>query len=175
MEALRYTLLESPLGPVLVAGTGEGLRRINFQHGDAPLPIPPEWEQDDAALAEAAAQLRAYFAGRLRVFDLPLRPEGTPFQKRVWQALRGIPYGQTRTYGQLAHSLGQPTAARAVGAANGKNPLPIVVPCHRVIGGTGALTGFHGGLRLKEFLLALERRHGSPAPAQTELGLAHDA
>lgn len=173
MDVLRYTLVESPLGPVLVAGNGQGLCRINFQHGDAPYPIPPEWERDDAAFTEAAAQLRAYFMGRLRVFSLPLHPKGTPFQQRVWEQLRAIPYSETRTYGQLARILGRPTASRAVGAANGRNPLPIVVPCHRVIGSNGTLTGFHGGVRLKEFLLTLERRHAHPPPAQTELALAH--
>ena len=169
MVALRYTLVESPLGPILVAGGGQGLRRINFQAGNAPLEIPPQWERDDEALRDAAQQLRAYFAGSLRTFELPLRAEGTPFQHRVWEQLRAIPYGETRTYGELAGRLGQPTASRAVGAANGQNPLPIVVPCHRVIGSTGKLTGFYGGVHLKDFLLGLERRHAHGASVQTEL------
>jgi methylated-DNA-[protein]-cysteine S-methyltransferase len=169
MEALRYTLVPSPLGPVLVAGTPAGLRRINFQDGNAPVTIPADWERDDGALEDAADQLRAYFAGRLRTFELPFAPEGTPFQQQVWAQLRAIPYGETRTYGQLAHNLGRPTASRAVGAANGQNPLPIVVPCHRVIGSTGKLTGFYGGLHLKEYLLALEAKHARKPSPQTEL------
>src|SRR5690606_32489233 len=102
-------------------------------------------------------QLGAYFAGELQAFDLPLAPEGTPFQRTVWQALQSIPYGQTISYGELAQEIGRPTASRAVGAANGRNPLPIVIPCHRVIGGNGSLTGYGGGLRFKKALLSLER------------------
>lgn len=169
MEALRYTLVDTPLGLVLVAGNEGSIKRINFQHGNAPVKIPKDWERDDAALVDAADQLRAYFAGRLRTFELPLQAGGTPFQQRVWGQLRKIPYGETRTYGQLAQKLGKPTASRAVGAANGQNPLPIVVPCHRVIGSTGALTGFYGGVHLKEFLLDHERRHAGKRPAQGEL------
>lgn len=169
MEALRYTLVESPLGPVLVAGDAEGIRRINFQSGNAPMKIPRDWERDDAALRDAIDQLRAYFAGRLRTFELRLAPGGTPFQQSVWDQLLAIPYGETRTYGQLAKKLGNPTASRAVGAANGQNPLPIVVPCHRVIGSTGKLTGFYGGIHLKEFLLGLEARTSRKPSPQTEL------
>lgn len=170
MDAFRYTLVETPLGPVLVAGDDQGIGRINFQDGNAPLEIPGNWEHDDAALCDAADQLRAYFAGRLKVFELPLHPRGTAFQEQVWAQLRAIPYGETRTYGQLAKNLGMPTGARAVGAANGQNPLPIVVPCHRVIGSTGKLTGFYGGLHLKEFLLNHERHHEPlPAPPQSRL------
>ncbi len=169
MDARRYTLVDSPLGPILVAGDGQGLRRINFQAGNAPVVIPADWERDDAALHDAAGQLRAYFAGRLHAFELTLNPQGTPFQQQVWRELRAIPYGETRTYGHLAERLGRPTASRAVGAANGRNPLPIVVPCHRVIGSTGKLTGFHGGLHLKDFLLGLERRHAHQPAVQTEL------
>ncbi len=169
MDALRYTLVDSPLGPILVAGDERGLRRINFQAGNAPVEVSPEWQRDDWSLRDTTEQLRAYFAGRLRTFELRLDAEGTPFQQRVWGELRAIPYGETRTYGQLAENLGQPSASRAVGAANGQNPLPIVVPCHRVIGSTGKLTGFHGGLHLKEFLLGLERRHAHQPSVQTEL------
>ncbi len=104
----------------------------------------------------ATRQLREYFAGERREFELPLDPRGSEFQKRVWSALRNIPYGTTISYGELAHRVGQPTAARAVGAANGRNPIPIVIPCHRVIGKDGSLTGFGGGLPLKERLLELE-------------------
>jgi methylated-DNA-[protein]-cysteine S-methyltransferase len=105
----------------------------------------------------------------LHTFELPLAAEGTPFQHQVWTQLVAIPYGETRTYGQLAHGLGMPTGARAVGSANGSNPLPIVVPCHRVIGSTGKLTGFYGGVHLKQFLLDLERRHARRQRPQTEL------
>lgn len=169
MDALRYTLVDSPLGPILVAGDEQGLRRINFQDGNAPFEVPPGWQRDDWPLRDAAQQLRAYFAGTLHAFELPLHPLGTAFQQSVWQQLRAIPYGETRSYGQLAQRLGRPSASRAVGAANGQNPLPIVVPCHRVIGSTGKLTGFHGGVHLKEFLLGLERRNAHGPTVQTEL------
>lgn len=117
---------------------------------------PAEDDPTDRLLAEAVRQLDAYFAGELRAFDLPLRPGGTPFQLTVWEALRRIPYGTTMSYGQLAASIGRPAAARAVGGANHHNPLAIVVPCHRVIGADGALTGYGGGLGLKKALLAIE-------------------
>ncbi len=156
---MRYALTDSPLGPILVAGDESGLRRINFQRGTAPQPVEPDWILDAAAMGRAIEQLGAYFAGQLRQFDLRLAPRGTPFQQRVWQALRGIPYGQTATYGQIAARLGKPGGARAVGGANGRNPLPIVVPCHRVVAAQGKLGGFTGGLDLKRGLLALEERH----------------
>jgi methylated-DNA-[protein]-cysteine S-methyltransferase len=116
------------------------------------------WKRDDAALSEARAQLQAYFAGELRGFELPLAAEGTPFQQRVWRALCDIPYGETISYGELARRIGQPAAARAVGLANGQNPIAIVVPCHRVIGANGSLTGYGGGLERKRWLLAHESR-----------------
>ena len=166
MEALRYATLDSPLGPVLVAADAAGLCRISFQAGTRPVQPVAGWVRDDAALADALTQLRAYFAGRLQRFELPLSARGTPFQERVWQALRGIPYGRTISYGELARRVGQPTAARAVGAANGRNPLPVVVPCHRVIGASGQLTGFTGGLTLKAGLLALEQARPLDGPGQ---------
>lgn len=173
MEALHYTTVDSPLGPVLVAADAAGLRHIAFQRGTRAVQPPPEWQPDDGPacppLAEAVRQLHAYFAGDLRTFDLPLAPRGTPFQQRVWEALCTIPYGETISYGQLAGRIGRPTASRAVGAANGRNPLPIVVPCHRVIGSSGELTGFGGGLHLKEGLLALERTHCPGAAVQASL------
>jgi methylated-DNA-[protein]-cysteine S-methyltransferase len=112
--------------------------------------------RDDGAFADAIAQLRAYFAGELRTFELPLAPHGTPFQRRVWDALLAIPYGTTTTYGRLAQQLGDPRAVRAVGLANGRNPIPIIIPCHRVIGANGSLIGYGGGLERKQWLLERE-------------------
>jgi methylated-DNA-[protein]-cysteine S-methyltransferase len=152
-----YTTIDSPIGPILLVGDGPNLTQLNFQAGTNPTKIRADWQQDSAPFAEAVSQLQAYFAGELRLFDLPLRPKGTPFQQQVWQQLRAIPYGETRSYGALAQRLGKPGAARAVGLANGANPLPLIVPCHRVIGSNGRLTGYGGGLAIKEALLNLER------------------
>ncbi len=158
----RYLHLDSPIGILTLAADDDGLRRIDF-----PPPRPPpagaDWhEGSNAVLEQACAQLREYFAGARRVFDLPLSPHGTPFQREVWTALAAIPYGDTWSYRDLAARVGRPEAMRAVGAANGRNPLPIVLPCHRVIGADGSLTGFGGGLPTKAFLLRLE---GARAPA----------
>jgi methylated-DNA-[protein]-cysteine S-methyltransferase len=139
-----------------LTAVGGALTAIDF---GAPAGFADGAPAADPVLAEAARQLDAYFAGDLREFSLPLRPSGTPFQLSVWEALREIPYGETATYGDLARSVGRPTAARAVGRANGQNPLPIVVPCHRVIGTDGTLTGYAGGLSFKQALLALESGH----------------
>lgn len=155
-DELRYELLDGPFGRVLLLAGAQGLRRIHFQAGPAPLDIAPGWTRDPAALAEAAAQLEAYFAGEREAFDLPLDPRGTPFQREVWAELRRIPYGQTRSYAQLAAALGRPEASRAVGAANGGNPLAVVIPCHRVLGADGALRGYAGGTAIKAGLLQLE-------------------
>jgi methylated-DNA-[protein]-cysteine S-methyltransferase len=149
-----YTWMESPVGRLLLATDEAGLRKVLF--GGEP---QASWREDPAPLAETVRQLRAYFAGELRDFDLPLAPEGTPFQLRVWRELRNIPYGQTISYGELARRVGSPKGSRAVGLANGANPISIVVPCHRVIGSNGKLTGYGGGLENKERLLALEREH----------------
>lgn len=119
--------------------------------------VPQDWVAESKPFTEAARQLAAYFAGELREFDLPLAPAGTPWQLRVWRALTTIPYGETAGYGQLAGELGKPTASRAVGTANGRNPISVIVPCHRVIGANGSLTGYAGGLERKEYLLTLER------------------
>jgi methylated-DNA-[protein]-cysteine S-methyltransferase len=146
-----YDTIESPLGELLLVGDGRALTGVHMDGAPA-----ADWERDHAALREAADQLRAYFAGELREFDLPLAPHGTPFQQVVWAALREIPYGETITYAELAAAVGRAGAARAVGAANGRNPISIVVPCHRVIGTGGALTGYGGGLRRKRLLLDLE-------------------
>jgi methylated-DNA-[protein]-cysteine S-methyltransferase len=146
--------MESPVGALLLEGDEQGISGILFRKegmgGPDSAPKP---------LREAVRQLKAYFAGDLRVFDLPLRMEGTPFQITVWNTLRGIPYGETISYGELARRIGNPKGSRAVGLANGSNPISIVVPCHRVIGSNGKLTGYGGGLENKELLLGLERRH----------------
>jgi methylated-DNA-[protein]-cysteine S-methyltransferase len=154
-----YTIVDSPLGPILLAGNNEGLRELNFQEGKRPTPIGADWEKNAVPFAETIAQLQAYFAGELQEFDLPLAPTGTPFQITVWRELQAIPYGETISYGELARRIGKPKAARAVGLANGANPLPLVVPCHRVVGSDGRLTGYGGGLPIKEALLAHERSH----------------
>lgn len=158
MGATCYAQIESPLGPLLLAANEEGLRRIEFPKGKRVAPPDPAWREDSGPLKETIRQLRAYFAGKLENFDLPLAPEGTTFQLRVWERLCEIPYGETISYGQLAGRIGNPKASRAVGLANGANPIPIVIPCHRVIGSDGKLTGYGGGLPIKEKLLALEQR-----------------
>ena len=157
MPDTRYTIWDGPVGALLLAGDGDGLRRIMFPEEHEGKPVPKGWRRDDDAFADAVAQLSAYFAGTLTAFDLPLRPAGTAFQQTVWRALREIPFGATTSYGALAARIGRPKASRAVGAANGANPLPIVVPCHRVIGADGSLPGFGGGIEVKRFLLEHER------------------
>ena len=149
-----WTVVDSPIDPLLLVGDESGLRELSME----PHSPPDDAVRDDDALAEAATQLRQYFAGERIRFELPLSPVGTPFQLRVWAELREIPYGRTTTYGQIATDLGQPTASRAVGLANGRNPVAVIVPCHRVIGSDGSLTGFGGGLDRKRWLLEHERR-----------------
>lgn len=157
-----YTVTDSPLGPILIAAAADALTHISFLDGTGPVEPAPDWQRDDTpVLRRAAGQLAAYFAGARTRFELPLRPAGTAFQQHVWRALTGIPYGATVSYGELARRIGRPSASRAVGAANGRNPLPIVVPCHRVVGHDGRLTGYAGGLPIKERLLALERGHAA--------------
>jgi methylated-DNA-[protein]-cysteine S-methyltransferase len=146
-----YDTLDSPLGNLLLAGDGNALGAVHIDGSPA-----PDWRRDPGPFREAAAQLRAYLAGELREFDLPLDPRGTAFQRRVWAALREIPYGSTISYAELAAAVGRPSATRAVGAANGRNPIAVVIPCHRVIGTSGALTGYGGGLGRKRMLLDLE-------------------
>jgi methylated-DNA-[protein]-cysteine S-methyltransferase len=153
-----YTNMESPAGPLLLAANEQGLSMLAFADGRRRILPQPDWRRDDAAFAEVIRQLRAYFGGKLTKFELPLALQGTPFQLRVWNALCAIPYGTTTSYGELAKQIGQPKAVRAVGLANGANPIAIIVPCHRVIGSNGKLTGYGGGLPLKENLLALEAR-----------------
>lgn len=140
--------IKTPIGPLTLQTDEAAVTAIRFGAGGA---------QDASPLLDAAeAQLREYFAGARRTFDLPLAPHGTAFQQRVWMALRAIPYGETRTYGELAAAIGSPNASRAVGMANHRNPIPIIIPCHRVIGANGTLTGYAGGLEIKRKLLALE-------------------
>lgn len=156
-----YTTVESPVGLLLLAGNSDGLRRVSFESSRR-LSIPPAgWTQNKKIFDEVIQQLNEYFAGKLKEFDLPLAPEGTPFQLSVWRGLKTIPYGETISYAQLAERIGNPKAVRAVGRANGANPLPIIVPCHRVIGSNGDLTGFGGGLPIKKELLAIESRQKS--------------
>ncbi len=156
-DSLTYfTIFVSPIGKLLLTGNGKDLTGLNFQDGTHPEKIDPDWVRDDAQFAQSVEQLEAYFAGDLKQFDLPMAPKGTDFQMSVWEALCSIPYGRTISYGQLAEQIGNPKAVRAVGGANGKNPIAIIVPCHRVIGSDGTLTGFGGGLPIKEALLTLE-------------------
>lgn len=150
------TTVDSPIGTLLLCGDGEALHGLWMQDGHRPRVPDPGWRRHDAAFAAVRAQLAEYFAGERTAFHLPLVMDGTPFQQRVWAALREIPYGETRSYGELARRVGRPEAARAVGLANGRNPISVIVPCHRVIGADGSLTGFGGGIERKRTLLALE-------------------
>ena len=160
-----YDYFDAPIGALLLARDEAGLRHIAFENGRHPTAIGADWRRDATRFEDVREQLRAYFAGALQTFELPLAPRGTPFQRQVWRALCDIPYGATTSYGVIARQLGDPAATRAVGAANGRNPLPIIVPCHRVIGADGSLTGFGGGLPVKRFLLDLEQRHSAFALA----------
>jgi len=150
-----YAIIPSPVGELLLARREEGMTFVEFH----PTRKTPEadWRRDQAAFADVTEQLAAYFAGELKEFDLPLAPQGTPFQLKVWTALQTIPYGETISYSDLANRLGDAKAVRAVGAANGRNPIAIIIPCHRVIGSNGSLVGYGGGLERKEALLSLER------------------
>ncbi|MCH7347802.1 methylated-DNA--[protein]-cysteine S-methyltransferase [Aeromonas sp. MR7] len=153
---IRYDMLPTSCGELLVAINAHGLVHVDFVAGLRALPDMSGWQQDGEALAPYLAEFDAYFAGRLQRFTLPLAARGTAFQQAVWQALCDIPYGETRSYGEIARVIGKPSASRAVGAANGRNPLSIIVPCHRVIGQNGSLTGYAGGLSIKQELLRLE-------------------
>lgn len=160
---LKFREVDSPAGPLRLVGKDGALASIQFLAGTRPAPLDPCWEPDPRPFAGIVAQLEEYFAGRRRTFDIVLQATGTPFQRAVWDALRTIPYATTCSYGALARRIGSPAAIRAVGAANGANPLPIVVPCHRVIGADGSLTGFGGGLPIKRMLLQLEAEVASEA------------
>ena len=153
---MKYCYLDTPIGELLLAGDESGLSLVGFPQGKMRQAPEPDWSLDEAPFAEARRQLREYFAGERKVFDLPLHVTGTDFQVRVLEELQRIPYGATASYGDVAERIGRPKAVRAVGAANGRNPIPIIIPCHRVIGRGGSLTGFGGGLETKAALLRLE-------------------
>lgn len=158
---MKYTVLDSPVGPLMLAGDESAVRELWFLQGRQRAAPNPAWTESARAFAEPVRQLKAYFAGRLTVFKVAVDPGGTPFQSSVWQALCEIPYGETISYGELAARIGNPKAVRAVGLANGANPVSIIIPCHRVIGATGALVGYGGGLPTKRALLALEQGQGA--------------
>lgn len=162
MTTTRWTSVDSPIGPLLLTASDRGLTRVYMEthrHGSGD--VEADWQRDDDVFEETHRQLDEYFSGERTEFDLPLDPAGTPFQLVVWEALREIPYGEVRSYGEIAAEIGRPGAARAVGLANGRNPISVIVPCHRVIGATGALTGYGGGLERKQYLLQLEARVAS--------------
>jgi len=163
-----YDVMENTLaGNLTLVGDENGLCFINFQQGTTPLTVRHEWRHDRQMFKPVKDQLTAYFLGELRTFNLKLTPSGTRFQLKVWERLADIPYGELTTYSAIAEKIGNPKAVRAVGGANARNPLPIVLPCHRVIGSDGTLTGFGGGLDVKERLIALEK--GAVAPLQATL------
>ncbi len=157
MDRRFFTEMDSPVGNLLLVSNGGALARIEFESEPKARRGRLDGTRSSQPFREVTRQLEEYFAGKRQNFDLPLQPEGTPFQLATWRALQEIPYGETRAYSEIARRIGRPRAARAVGAANGSNPIPIVIPCHRVIGAAGDLTGFGGGLSVKRFLLELER------------------
>ncbi|MBS0384109.1 MAG: methylated-DNA--[protein]-cysteine S-methyltransferase [Proteobacteria bacterium] len=145
----------SPIGTLTLVSDGKAITYLDFENTKYPSPKCPRGA--DKIIEQAKKELDAYFAGRLKEFKVPVRPQGTPFQEAAWKALTKIPYGATRSYGEQARAIGKPKAVRAIGAANGRNPIPIIIPCHRVIGADGSLTGFGGGMETKRFLLELEQ------------------
>lgn len=153
---MLYTSFESPIGELLAVGDGQALHGLYMQEGRTAIAVRADWEPADEAFGEVRAQLADYFDGRRTVFDLPLAMQGSPFQLRVWRALQDIPYGETISYGEQARRIGRPADPRAVGQANGRNPIAVIVPCHRVIGADGSLTGYGGGVERKRHLLDLE-------------------
>ena len=152
----QYCYYQSPIGKLLMIGKEGLLEELHFPNGLEQIPIPEDWQFDETYFKDVLKQLAEYFAGNRQEFTLKIAPKGTAFQKSVWQELQKIPFGQTASYGEIAKRVGNPKASRAIGMANGKNPIPIIVPCHRVIGKDGSLTGFGGGLDLKRRLLQLE-------------------
>ena len=166
MTTTRARVIDSPIGPLTLAGA-DRLAHLRMDDQTHPPHGRSSWARDDSAFADVVEQLEAYFDGSLTEFDVELDLHGSEFHVRVWNALRDIPYGETWSYGELAHHIGSPGAARAVGAANGRNPIAIIVPCHRVIGASGSLVGYGGGLDRKRYLLGLEAEASTP-----RLGLA---
>ncbi|MEO7199363.1 MAG: methylated-DNA--[protein]-cysteine S-methyltransferase [Dokdonella sp.] len=171
---LYFDYLETPIGRLLLVGDGDALVDIDLPLTRKPTSIGADWQHDGARLADVKQQLGEYFDGQRADFDVPLAPRGTQFQLTVWQALRDIPYASTISYGELARRIGNPNASRAVGLANGANPLSIIVPCHRVIGSSGEMTGYGGGVETKRFLLDLERRHADRHVAAEPFQLGGD-
>ena len=164
-DRMLYGKMKSPIGDLTLVGSGDQLEMIGFPEGKGVIRVQPEWRREDSAFGNVVEQIDDYFAGDRKTFELSLKPSGTEFQLEVLKALTAIPYGQTVSYKEIARAIGRPKAVRAVGAANGRNPLPIVIPCHRVIGSDGSLTGFGGGIEAKLYLLGLESRdvhHSSP-------------
>ncbi len=169
-----FTRIHSPVGELLLTGDGSALTLLAMHEQKRGGQPQDDWRRDDAAFAAAREQMASYFAGELRRFDLPLAPAGTAFQRKVWQALLDIPFGQTESYGALARRIDAPKASRAVGLANGRNPIAIIVPCHRVIGANGNLTGYGGGIERKRWLLTHEGYTGGlpgVSPRDAQFGL----
>lgn len=159
---IKRTTITSPIGRLLLIGDEQALHGLYMLDGPNPLALDPEWTEDPAPFAAVIAQLDEYFAGERTVFDVPVELHGTPFQRQVWRALCDIPYGRTISYGELARRIDNPSAVRAVGLANGRNPVSVIVPCHRVIGADGSLTGYGGGVERKRRLLDLEAEATTP-------------
>ena len=153
---LEYTYMETPVGQLMLAGEGEVLHHLSFPSGKMCFKPKPDWDYHAAAFKQTRHQIDDYFAGQLKRFDLAIAPSGTEFQMQVLGVLQKIPFGQMRSYKDIAEAIGRPNSMRAVGAANGRNPIPLIIPCHRVVGADGSLTGFGGGLDTKAFLLRLE-------------------
>jgi len=173
---MYYSYMDSPAGRLLLAGDGHRLTVVGFSSGDKARGADPGWERFDAPFRAVKRQLEEYFAGTRREFELDLAPAATPFQRQVLDYLLTIPYGETRSYRDVAVAIGNPKAVRAVGGANGSNPIPIIIPCHRVIGSNGTLTGFGGGIDTKRYLLDLERsRSGLFAPASTGAAISESS
>lgn len=161
-DRTSYTTFKSPYGPLVIAGAAGKIRSVRVVSADGRFAPPSSWHRADHEFAEAIAQLTDYFAGKLRDFSLPLELVGTPFQKGAWRILRTVPYGTTTTYGEIARTMGRPNASRAVGGAMNRNPITIIVPCHRVLGNDGSLTGYLNGTDMKRRLLAMEAKNPAP-------------
>jgi methylated-DNA-[protein]-cysteine S-methyltransferase len=157
-QGVRYTIVESPIGELLLTSDGSNLTGLYMEAHKGGPAVDGGWVRDDELFRDWRVELDAYFAGESRVFHSPIRTRGTEFQKRVWEALRKIPRGETMSYGELARRIGSPRAVRAVGAAVGRNPVSVIIPCHRVVGSNGALTGYAGGVKRKQWLLDHEQR-----------------